>query len=375
MSEEYKNYLEIFLQELEEKHIYLYWYIKKEDLYDFINNYIILNKIENDYEFIYFLKIILKKINDSHSVIKFNNDLELPIDLKYIKNKLYICNNNSLKQVHLINDIPIEKVIKELDNCSVYNTEGWRKNRIEKDLKMSMRLKCLPSIGNVDTINYKLDDITLSFNLNEHYNINRDDRDDNNCKFFLNKNVAYFKYSKCLEKYDGFVKEKINDFINEVSKHNINTFIFDLRDNLGGKSSLIKPLMDFFEQKYFSCKIITLVNYKCFSSAIFAINNMQQYDSIFVGEPIGSFINHFGEIKSFNLKQLNVDVTYSTKYFYLNNGVLNQITSHEELLRFDNKIFEPVELNIDYPIKSNINNLKNKYDNVLETMMKIYLEK
>ena len=46
-----------------------------------------------------------------------------------------------------------------------------------------------------------------------------------------------------------------------------------------------------------------------------AIELKRTTNATFVGEPTGGNINHFGEIKSFELPNLNMRVTYSTKYW------------------------------------------------------------
>jgi C-terminal processing protease CtpA/Prc len=99
----------------------------------------------------------------------------------------------------------------------------------------------------------------------------------------------------------------------------VDKLVIDLRNNSGGNSGIMDPLIDELAQNKKINKegsLFVIIGRQTFSSAILnAIDLKNKTKAILVGEPTGGKPNHFGEIKTLKLPNTHSVVTYSTKYF------------------------------------------------------------
>jgi hypothetical protein len=86
------------------------------------------------------------------------------------------------------------------------------------------------------------------------------------------------------------------------------------------------------------------------SSLMNVIELKKSTNAIFVGEPTGGNINHFGELKTFELTNSKIKVTYSTKYW--------------ENWAKHNGAFKP-----DIEISNKLSDFFNAYDKAIETIL------
>ena len=104
-----------------------------------------------------------------------------------------------------------------------------------------------------------------------------------------------------------------------VDNHETEKFIFDIRLNGGGNSSIAESLIDELkdnEQINQKGKLYVCIGRNTFSSAILnAITLRKQTDAIFIGEPTGGKPNHYGEVRNLILPNTGLTISYSTKYF------------------------------------------------------------
>ncbi|MBK9732503.1 MAG: hypothetical protein IPO83_14715 [Chitinophagaceae bacterium] len=131
-------------------------------------------------------------------------------------------------------------------------------------------------------------------------------------------NTMYFDYAKCSE--DD--KLSFNDFntniFREIELRKPSKLVVDLRFNGGGNSSVLHPFLKNIKGNYLNTKgkLYVLVGRKTFSSALMnAVDFVKNTNAIIVGEPTGANINHFGEVKSFQLPDSKITVYYSTKFW------------------------------------------------------------
>ena len=145
-------------------HLDFYFLHSKEELNDFIKKYENEHKINNDYDFYYFMKCLIKFMCgklDAHTNISMkNNNNHYPISFLTIDNKIYIhkCNEHkyNLSELKEINGIKIEKIIDELERCTNYGTYSWFLVKLDFGLSEKNTLLSLPSINsNTITIEYK----------------------------------------------------------------------------------------------------------------------------------------------------------------------------------------------------------------------------
>ena len=137
----YEEDLNYFLREIEKRHIWFYFDKSKKDLNSFVNEYLSTHKLDSEYKLSYFIKCIIKymlSIYDSHTFCFYNDVKSLLVELRFIKDDLYIINafNEGLKysKVLEINNFPVEKLISKIKKSLPYSTEAWLKARIESFL-------------------------------------------------------------------------------------------------------------------------------------------------------------------------------------------------------------------------------------------------
>ncbi|MGL5381652.1 S41 family peptidase, partial [Clostridium sp.] len=172
--------------------------------------------------------------------------------------------------------------------------------------------------------------------------------------FLKEKNELYIKYNSCREDGETPLKEKIERSIEFIEKNKVEKIIIDIRNNLGGDSTLINPLLKYIKNnksinKRENFKII--IGRETFSSALLnAYEFKRETNAFIIGEPSGGKPNCYGEILKFTLPNSKFIVSYSTKYYEL-------IEDDEVMALYPDKlILESIE---DY--KNNLVEIQNEY--------------
>lgn len=387
MNKRYQEDLDYFLnfaeskrgKELDKKyynesmHLDFYFLHSKKELNNFINTFLKNNKINDDYDFFYFMNCIIKYMSghiDAHTrIIMSNNNNSYPLSIQSINNKLYVtrCSEEKYSYSELleINNVSISKITEELEKCTSYGTTNWFFNRLHSDLNNKNILLSLPSIkNNAKYIEYKTSKGIIKYEINKDYSkeltiIRKEDFK----QFQIKDNILIFKYPKCTNKFIPDIK-KIKNLIHD---NNINIFILDLRGNSGGKSSLIEPLIKYL--KHTRLKLVTLVNKSVFSSGRMAAINMLKIGSKIVGQDIGTPINCFGYIfGNWELPNTKFTFNFSRVYWYEDKKrhIIKGIYTKKKLHKFPKSFFEPKYLKIDYYINLTIDDYKSEKDVMLE---------
>jgi len=387
MNKRYQEDLDYFLnfaeskrgKELDKKyynesmHLDFYFLHSKKELNNFINTFLKNNKINDDYDFFYFMNCIIKYMSghiDAHTrIIMSNNNNSYPLSIQSINNKLYVtrCSEEKYSYSELleINNVSISKITEELEKCTSYGTTNWFFNRLHSDLNNKNILLSLPSIkNNAKYIEYKTSKGIIKYEINKDYSkeltiIRKEDFK----QFQIKDNILIFKYPKCTNKFIPDIK-KIKNLIHD---NNINIFILDLRGNSGGKSSLIEPLIKYL--KHTRLKLVTLVNKSVFSSGRMAAINMLKIGSKIVGQDIGTPINCFGYIfGNGELPNTKFTFNFSRVYWYEDKKrhIIKGIYTKKKLHKFPKSFFEPKYLKIDYYINLTIDDYKSEKDVMLE---------
>lgn len=387
MNKRYQEDLDYFLnfaeskrgKELDKKyynesmHLDFYFLHSKKELNNFINTFLKNNKINDDYDFFYFMNCIIKYMSghiDAHTrIIMSNNNNSYPLSIQSINNKLYVtrCSEEkySYSEILEINNVSISKITEELEKCTSYGTTNWFFNRLHSDLNNKNILLSLPSIkNNAKYIEYKTSKGIIKYEINKDYSkeltiIRKEDFK----QFQIKDNILIFKYPKCTNKFIPDIK-KIKNLIHD---NNINIFILDLRGNSGGKSSLIEPLIKYL--KHTRLKLVTLVNKSVFSSGRMAAINMLKIGSKIVGQGIGTPINCFGYIfGNGELPNTKFTFNFSRVYWYEDKKrhIIKGIYTKKKLHKFPKSFFEPKYLEIDYYINLTIDDYKSEKDVMLK---------
>lgn len=373
MKKRYSEDLELFLKRLESKHINIYHDRSREEVLKFIKNY--KNKINNDLDFVYFLNCILKFINngkDSHTICKFKNNKILPFMFKFFNNKLFIVGSTSsyssylYKDVISINGVSIIKLIKEMRDAISYTTTGHLNSEIEANFSSVNGIRYLPSIdSNTSNLEFKFsDDSSLELDIDkiDSFVLERE-----NYVYNIENSKLILKYIACKD------IDSMNKFIKTISKlDNYNSIILDIRGNGGGDSSVSVPLIEFIKNK--KLKTIVLTDYNVYSSSVFIIDSMVNYNAKFIGSEIGTTMNHYGNALSFKLNNTSVIVNYSTKYFYYKNGEFTSCYKKRDLKKLEDYRFKSVHFRPDILLDNDIFDIMNHRDRVLDMALSYEFE-
>ena len=348
MNKEIKEDLEYFLKQAEVSHLDFYFVHTKKELNEFINKYLDDYKVNDKYDLIYMLRCIIKYMSgvyDAHTGVN-DDSLWFPLNLKVVENEIYIdsCYNVEFEKTKLlaINNIPISDIVKEMEKSISYGTNGWLKRNLEIELTNSTSLKTLPSINsNTTKFEFLTDKGVLEIDTKKEY-----PKREKGPNYIIINNTLIYRYKMCNKANQPNVDE-IDKIIKE---NNINTFALDIRNNSGGNSTLIYPLLEYLKNS--NLNVYTIVNKGVFSATRFASIDMRRIGSKIIGEDkdIGTPINCFGNIFDGGATpNYGVKMRFSKKYFYLNEDTyeMEQITDKEELNSKPKEFFIPKYLELD----------------------------
>jgi hypothetical protein len=151
-------------------------------------------------------------------------------------------------------------------------------------------------------------------------------RKQNNQNYWLqylsDSKTLYFKYNSCNDAPFLSFADFTNELLKIVDSQVIERFIFDIRNNTGGNSALIQPLIAGLEARYLSgvispnARLFLIIGRETFSSALLnALDLKQAPVTTLVGEPTGGKPNHYGNVSTLTLPRSGLRVSYSTRFF------------------------------------------------------------
>ena len=137
-------------------------------------------------------------------------------------------------------------------------------------------------------------------------------------KYDEKSKTLYFNYQRCSEDEKEPFKtfnKKLFQTIADVSPVKI---VLDLRFNGGGNSGVLKPFIESIKRSELNTneRFFVIIGRKVMSSSLMNVIELKNTtNATFVGEQTGGNINHFGELKTFELPNSKIKVTYSTNYW------------------------------------------------------------
>ncbi|HEX3142355.1 MAG TPA: hypothetical protein VHQ64_00155 [Pyrinomonadaceae bacterium] len=131
--------------------------------------------------------------------------------------------------------------------------------------------------------------------------------------------TVYFQYNVCQNRADLPFNQFLQQMQQFVGTHQTDKLVIDLRNNSGGDSSILQPLINALATDpgfNRSDRLFVITGRLTISSGLLnAISLRQQTHGTFVGEATGGKPNHFGEVGSFRLPNSQLLVTYAKKFF------------------------------------------------------------
>jgi hypothetical protein len=131
--------------------------------------------------------------------------------------------------------------------------------------------------------------------------------------------TLYLQYNVCANRPELPFNQFLQQMQQFVSTHQVNKIVIDLRNNTGGDSSILQPLINALATDpnfNRSDRLFVIIGRLTISSGLLnAIDLRQRTQATFVGEATGGKPNHFGEVGSFRLSNSRLLVTYAKRFF------------------------------------------------------------
>ncbi|MGL4873294.1 MAG: peptidase S41, partial [Clostridium sp.] len=208
------------------------------------------------------LSRIAAAIGDAHTSVVFPVNTYLPLKFYIFEDGVYIINASEeyrdllYKKVECIEGISIDEVLMELSNIISHENEFLLKAQASKYLQAVDVLYGLCICDSKDEVMITVDLEEVSLKTVSMQDLRYIEglklpiyARYNSINYWLEeaKDELYIKYNSCREDGVEALSEKINRTIDLINKNAISKVTVDLRNNLGGDSTLIKPLIDFLK--------------------------------------------------------------------------------------------------------------------------------
>lgn len=137
--------------------------------------------------------------------------------------------------------------------------------------------------------------------------------------YLANERTVFVKYSQCRDPED--FKRMTDSIATAIDAQRPLRVVVDLRDNGGGSSNVVLPLIDALKARTAinrSDALYVVIGRSTLSSGLFAAVDLKKNTrATVIGEPTGEHPNHYGEQRVLKLPNSGIEVTYSTKFHEL----------------------------------------------------------
>jgi hypothetical protein len=347
--------IQYFKKELPSHHKNLFSIITEEEFNTRTDQLIDkVDQLSNKQVFVEINKIIAS-VGDAHTSINYWDGYSYPLQFYILDGKVYVVNAGKafedmlFSQVIKINGVDVDKVTEQLRTLISHENESWVLAMLPNYLQSPVYMYGLGILENEDETVFtvqkdgKEQDFTvptLAYGESTEY-VNTKKKDGllgifekyYDYEYLPEEKALYFEYNACAEMDDLSFTDFNNEMMNRIEEEKIDKIIIDLRSNSGGNSEILNPFtkrLKNYVKENPDVKIYTLVGRNTFSSGMFAIYRIKEAapGAVAVGEPTGGALDCYGEVKTTELPNSQLPISYSTKFFefsksfsYKNDGV------------------------------------------------------
>jgi hypothetical protein len=347
--------IKFFKKELPKNHKNLFSKITEKEFNTMTDQ--LINKVDqlsNKQVFVELNKIIASA-GDAHTSINYWDGYSYPLQFYILDGKVYVVNAGKefedmlFSQVIKINSVGIDEVTEQLRTLVSHENESWVLAMLPNYLQAPVYMYGLGILENEEETVFtirkdgkeqKFTVPTLEYGESTEY-VNTKKKDVllgiyekyYDYEYLSDDKAFYFEYNACAEMEDLSFADFNNEMMNRIEEEEVDKIIIDLRSNSGGNSEILNPftkrLKNYLKEKP-DVKIYTLVGRNTFSSGMFAIYRIKEAApvAVSVGEPTGGALDCYGEVKTMELPNSQLPISYSTKFFefsksfsYKNDGV------------------------------------------------------
>lgn len=339
--------IDLYAQNLPKRHKNLFVYVKKEDFESVIEELKSRVKDLSDEEIFVELKKITARFKDAHTSIYTEEYKVYPITLKYFSDDLRVISSLAEDKEILgerlvkIGQTDIKIVGKLIGETVSTENEFWLKYRLPQSLIQADLLRGTGILMDVENAEFTFEDESGKQTVKRFSPISLKEVKDKEWKPILEKSerslyqqngekyywfeyleeskTLYLAYNRCYDEKEKPFKEFIKEVFAVADKMPIEKFVIDMRRNGGGNSEVINPLHKYLKKRpklYKKKNLFVLMGNGTFSSGVLnSLRLKKDFGAIWVGEPSGQKLNIYGNIKTFELPNSKLTVTYSISYF------------------------------------------------------------
>lgn len=328
--QQYKEDIDFFGRELASRHKNLFAKISVEDFRKKLHN--VEGKPLTKQNLVIHLLQVIKEVGDEHTMIfQSNYPLLYPLRFDLFKEGIYVVATDSshsdllYRQLQGIDGHSTKAIVEDLKtlvkegnpsyydvylmlmlrNPTILNGIGITDSDLKADFIFGgTRHIFFPSKQHKVDIDSKL----LRYSKGENYWYSLID----------DQKTIYFNYQKCDQQpgkpFDVFAQQ----LFQEIAATKPKRMIIDLRNNSGGNSGILQSFLDKLKDSHLKKKgsLYVLIGKNTFSSALTnAVDLKRNFNAILVGEPTSGNVNHYGEIRGFQLPHSELEIGYSTRYW------------------------------------------------------------
>jgi hypothetical protein len=137
-------------------------------------------------------------------------------------------------------------------------------------------------------------------------------------QYLADSNSVYFQYQHCSEMKALPIAQFQKQILDFLGANPVKRLIIDLRDNGGGNSAILDPLIAALAERNASAPLhlyVLIGRGTLSSAALNAIDLKLKAHAVFVGEPSGAKPNHYGELNMLELPNSHLRIFFSTMYW------------------------------------------------------------
>ena len=278
----------------------------------------------SDERFVAKLLEMCSKFKNAHIFLSFSKFLYadgkrfLNKKLFYFHDKIYLVKNDQFSEVKSIDGWQTEKICKEFDKYLSYETKEWKDVQLNKMLNFALLYQVLGiDFGKIELVNGEIEKASVSDIFFDNYSYLPPFKSCSK-KFYdcavLDEHILLIDYFSCNELQKGDFLKFLDNVKEKYKNNQIDSYIIDIRGNMGGNSELVLPLFEFLQEK--KLKGIVLTDNRVFSSGTFvAYYAKRKLSSLLVGQTLGQGTVRFGQSSGRIILDEQLFLCYTEKFF------------------------------------------------------------